>query len=64
MLLLRIFDATAVADMHRSAVLLPGLVTFIASYHYFRIFSARVEAYSYAVTPSAMIVVIRTGSSQ
>ena len=48
--LLRIFDATAVADTHRSAVLLSGFVTFIAAYHYFRIFSARVEAYSYAVT--------------
>ena len=48
--LLRIFDATAVADTHRTAVLLSGLVTFIAAYHYFRIFSARVEAYSYAAT--------------
>merc|ERR1712213_280402 len=38
----------AVADKYKSAVLISGLVTFIAAYHYFRIFNSWVEAYSYS----------------
>merc|ERR1711972_1237338 len=34
-------------DKYRSAVLISGLVTCIAAYHYFRIFNSWVEAYSY-----------------
>jgi bacteriorhodopsin len=40
--------STAVHDKFKSAVLISGLVTFIAGYHYFRIFNSWVEAYSYA----------------
>merc|ERR1712003_253846 len=39
---------TAVLDKYRSAVLISGLVTFIAAYHYIRIFNSWVEAYSYS----------------
>jgi len=38
----------AVRDQYRSAVIISGLVTFIAAYHYFRIFNSWVEAYSYS----------------
>ena len=38
---------TAAADKYKSAVLISGLVTFTAAYHYFRIFNSWVEAYSY-----------------
>merc|ERR1712156_181163 len=38
------FRSTAVADKYKSAVLISGLVTFIAAYHYFRIFN---DAYRY-----------------
>jgi len=41
------FRSFAVADKYRSAVLISGLVTFIAAYHYIRIFNSWVEAYSY-----------------
>jgi bacteriorhodopsin len=41
------FRSFAVKDQYRSAVLISGLVTFIAGYHYFRIFNSWVEAYSY-----------------
>jgi len=41
------FRSTAVADKYRSAVLISGLVTFIAAYHYMRIFNSWVEAYAY-----------------
>jgi len=40
--------AFAVRDQYRSAVIISGLVTFIAAYHYFRIFNSWVEAYSYS----------------
>merc|ERR1711923_190912 len=43
------FRSTAVADKYKSAVLISGLVTFIAAYHYFRIFNSWVEAYSYSL---------------
>merc|ERR1719160_739868 len=42
---LRVF---AVRDQYRSAVIISGLVTFIAAYHYFRIFNSWVDAYEYS----------------
>jgi len=42
------FRSTAVADKFKSAVLISGLVTFIAAYHYIRIFNSWVEAYEYS----------------
>lgn len=42
------FRSTAVQDKFKSAVLISGLVTFIAAYHYLRIFNSWVEAYSYS----------------
>lgn len=42
------FRSSAVQDKFKSAVLISGLVTFIAAYHYFRIFNSWVEAYSYS----------------
>jgi bacteriorhodopsin len=41
------FRATAVKDQYKSAVFISGLVTFIAAYHYIRIFNSWVEAYEY-----------------
>merc|ERR1712118_402708 len=41
------FRSFAVAEKYRSAVLISGLVTFIAAYHYIRIFNYWVEAYNY-----------------
>ena len=40
------FRSNAVKDQYKSAVIISGLVTFIAAYHYFRIFNSWVEAYS------------------
>jgi len=42
------FRSTAVADKYKSAVIISGLVTFIAAYHYIRIFNSWVEAYNYS----------------
>merc|ERR1719388_628626 len=42
------FRAFAVQDRFRSAVFISGLVTFIAAYHYIRIFNSWVEAYEYS----------------
>jgi len=42
------FRAFAVKAEYQSAVLISGLVTFIAAYHYFRIFNSWVDAYAYA----------------
>merc|ERR1712014_309854 len=42
------FRSTAVHDKYKSAVLTSGLVTFIAAYHYIRIFNSWVEANSYS----------------
>jgi len=42
------FRSTAVADKYKSAVLISGLVTFIAAYHYIRIFNSWVESYQYS----------------
>jgi len=41
------FRATAVQDKYKSAVIISGLVTFIAAYHYIRIFDSWVGAYRY-----------------
>jgi len=43
------FRSFAVKDKYQSAVLISGLVTFIAAYHYMRIFNSWVEAYHYSV---------------
>jgi len=42
------FRSFAVKDQYKSAVLVSGLVTFIAAYHYIRIFNSWVEAYEYS----------------
>jgi len=42
------FRSFAVKDQYKSAVLISGLVTFIAAYHYIRIFNSWVGAYEYA----------------
>jgi len=47
------FRSFAVQDKYKSAVLISGLVTFIAAYHYIRIFNSWVDAYSYA--PSKLV---------
>merc|ERR1711904_676681 len=41
------FRSTAVQDKYKSAVLISGLVTFIAAYHYIRIFNSWVDAYKF-----------------
>jgi bacteriorhodopsin len=41
------FRASAVKDKYKSAVYISGLVTFIAAYHYIRIFNSWVDAYKY-----------------
>jgi len=40
--------APALADKYRSAVIISGLVTFIAAYHYMRIFNSWVDAYKFS----------------
>merc|ERR1719152_555754 len=47
------FRAFAVKAQYQSAVLISGLVTFIAAYHYMRIFNSWVEAYEYGTGVSA-----------
>merc|ERR1712151_739285 len=42
------FRSFAVKPQFQSAVLISGLVTFIAAYHYIRIFNSWVDAYSYS----------------
>jgi len=44
------FRSVAVKDKFQSAVIISGLVTFIAAYHYFRIFNSWVEAYEFSAT--------------
>jgi len=44
------FRSTAVQDKYKSAVLVSGLVTFIAAYHYIRIFNSWVGAYEYTAS--------------
>jgi len=41
------FRSFAVKDRYQSAVIISGLVTFIAAYHYIRIFNSWVDAYQY-----------------
>jgi len=43
------FRSFAVRDNLRSAVLISGMVTFIAAYHYMRIFNSWVEGYRYSL---------------
>ena len=43
----------SIAEKYKSAMAITGLVTFIAAYHYFRIFNSWVGAYSY---PAAELV--------
>jgi len=53
------FRSFAVVDKYKSAVLISGLVTFIAAYHYIRIFNSWVEAYEYKpakVSDDAMVI--------
>jgi bacteriorhodopsin len=45
------FRSTAVKDAYKSAVVISGLVTFIAAYHYVRIFNSWVAAYDYTGVP-------------
>merc|ERR1712224_843223 len=45
------FRAFAVQDRYKSAVVISGLVTFIAAYHYIRIFNSWVAAYDYKGVP-------------
>jgi len=42
------FRAGAVQDEYKSAVFISGLVTFIAAYHYIRIFNSWVDSYQYS----------------
>jgi bacteriorhodopsin len=42
------FRSTAVVDKYKSALVISGLVTFIAAYHYIRIFNSWVDAYHYS----------------
>merc|ERR1712196_279405 len=42
------FRHSAVSPKYQSAVLISGLVTFIAAYHYIRIFNSWVDAYKYS----------------
>jgi bacteriorhodopsin len=46
------FRSFAVKAQYQSAVIISGLVTFIAAYHYIRIFNSWVEAYTYESTSS------------
>jgi len=43
----------SIAAKYQAALLISGLVTFIAAYHYFRIFNSWVEAYQYPPAKSA-----------
>merc|ERR1712151_566651 len=45
------FRATSVKEKYKSAVYISGLVTFIAAYHYIRIFNSWVDAYDYEGVP-------------
>jgi len=42
------FRSFGVKDRYQSAVIISGLVTFIAAYHYLRIFNSWVEGYTYS----------------
>jgi len=47
------FRAFDVGKKYKGAVLISGLVTFIAAYHYFRIFNSWVDAYHYQAGQTA-----------
>ena len=47
------FRSFAVKPQFQNAVIISGLVTFIAAYHYFRIFNSWVDAYEYSTTADA-----------
>jgi len=47
------FRSFAVKAQYQSAVLISGLVTFIAAYHYIRIFNSWVDAYAYQAHDAA-----------
>merc|ERR1712014_433101 len=47
------FRMFAVKDQYQSAVCISGLVTFIAAYHYFRIFNSWVDAYDYTAADAS-----------
>merc|ERR1719230_1362684 len=49
------FRSFAVQDRYKSAVLISGLVTFIAAYHYIRIFNSWVDAFHYAPTNTTAV---------
>merc|ERR1712025_1340250 len=51
----------AVQPRYQSAVLISGLVTFIAAYHYVRIFNSWVDAYSYTTGGNATGTPVLTG---
>merc|ERR1719321_301127 len=52
--------ARHVKEQYKSAVFISGLVTFIAAYHYIRIFNSWVDAYSYT-SPNATGSPVLTG---
>jgi len=43
------FRLSSIHEKYKSAVVISGLVTFIAAYHYFRIFNSWVDAYAYSL---------------
>merc|ERR1712147_552596 len=45
------FRSTAVTDKYKTPLIISGLVTFIAAYHYIRIFNSWVDAYHYPSYP-------------
>jgi len=51
------FRSFGVKDKYQSAVIISGLVTFIAAYHYFRIFNSWVEGYKYTTAANQAGVV-------
>jgi len=55
------FRSRAVKAQYQSAVLISGLVTFIAAYHYIRIFNSWVEAYTYTAGGNATGSPVLTG---
>jgi len=57
------FRSFAVKAQYQSAVLISGLVTFIAAYHYFRIFNSWVEAYTYTAGGNLTGSPVLTGKS-
>jgi len=46
-LTLHVHPQGSIAERYKSALIITGIVTFIASYHYFRIFNSWVEAYEW-----------------